>query len=211
MQYITPSLHSSVYWFLRIDNKSTQELMETLAKVPTPPNEAMQAGIKFEDDVFAYCEGGDLIEDDSYSSCVKEVGDIVRGGIWQESLFAPVSIGLDDYMLFGKSDVIKENWIYDIKFSKSYDVGKYNDSIQHLVYMYASGIENFAYLVSNGRDVWREDYHWNNQSEQTLKVQIANLVEFLKSEPDFWNLFVNHWNWKNRKIRKDEHGLSTVK
>ena len=54
---------------------------------------------------------------------------------------------------------MKSGEIYDIKFSKSYDRGKYIDSTQHPTYLeLVSEARGFTYIVSNGNEVWTERY-----------------------------------------------------
>ena len=62
-------------------------------------------------------------------------------------------------VLYGRLDVLKAGGIYDIKFSKGYDRGKYFDSTQHPVYLeLIPEARHFTYLISNGTEVWSETY-----------------------------------------------------
>lgn len=208
MLYITPSLYEAVRWFIAIDDKPYQELLDTLNKVSTPPNEAMLNGIQFEDDICAYCAGKsvqDMAIEEPYAECVKEIGGIVSGTVlWQQPVSKPIIIGSEPYMLFGKTDVIKRDWIYDIKFTSSWEPGKYMQSIQHLVYMYATDIPNFAYLPSDGRSVYREDYHWSESAYTRLHSKCAELISYLKGDPVLWAAYQKNWIFENRKPRKEE-------
>lgn len=62
-------------------------------------------------------------------------------------------------VLYGRLDALKAGTIYDIKFSKSYERGKYFGSTQHPTYLrIIPEATEFVYLVSNGVDVWHEEY-----------------------------------------------------
>ena len=75
--------------------------------------------------------------------------------------------------MYGIADVIRRNTIFDIKRVNYYDIGKYEGSIQHLIYMYATGIPNFEYVISDGQEVYVETYHWESKSLETLKERIV--------------------------------------
>jgi hypothetical protein len=64
-----------------------------------------------------------------------------------------------DVVLYGRLDALKAGTIYDIKFSKGYERGKFYSSTQHPTYMLLiPEAQTFSYLVSNGMDVWTECY-----------------------------------------------------
>ena len=63
-----------------------------------------------------------------------------------------------DVVLYGRLDALKAGTIYDIKFSKGYERGKFYSSTQHPTYMLLiPEAQQFSYLVSNGMDVWTEE------------------------------------------------------
>ena len=157
------------------------EFLDYLNKVETPPTEAMQNGMEFEKLVTDIATGrfvpefstdgtvnkssygnGELMGYDKYprwydAAC--SVAQIVKGGQFQFKARKMVSVNGVDFLLFGKLDVLKAGDIDDIKFSKSYDRGKYFSSTQHPMYMeLVPEACRFNYLVSNGIDVWTETY-----------------------------------------------------
>ena len=195
MTRITPSLYEAWRWYLRLD-KEDQDLLDTLNRVPHEPTEAMTKGILFEQHVAEYEHG--LYEPEpghkpDYQDSVREMADIVKGGVWQQSLSKPYQ-GMDGlYLLTGRADVIKRDWIYDIKFTKKYEIGKYVASIQHLLYMYASNIPNCAYLICDGNNVYREDYHWDDHSRDLLFTRINLMMNFIMDTPIFRTAYLQHW------------------
>jgi hypothetical protein len=198
--YITPTLHSSWVWYNRMDSKTKEDFLKTLNKVRDEPTDAMQAGIDFENAVHAVCEGKQFQhEDTQYFQCVQEVAAIVRGGMWQETVMMDASFAGREFLLYGKTDVIKKDWIYDIKFSQNYEIGKYSDSVQHPIYMACTGIHKFAYLISDGESVWREDYFFQPDTLAKLKAELSDMVGFIMADKDFKEAYLNNWKSTQKK------------
>lgn len=195
---LTPSLHDSFWYFANTEFKTVEEFMQTLRNERGEPSEPMLKGIKFEDDVLAYTQGklDPSTVKPGWASCVKEVGDIVNGGEWQARMSQEIEICGMKFLLYGKADVIKRDWIYDIKFTGNYDIGKYTKKIQRLVYMYLAKMEKFAYLVTTGNDVFREDYFWQREDEALLFAELTEMVEYIMGHRPFREAFLEHWKCK---------------
>lgn len=197
---LTPSLHETFRWYRKIEDKSKQEVLDNLSKKEFKKTPAMIAGIEFEDDVQDYSEGYDDSNDppleEPYAACVREVAALTKGGLWQERAYRDVIIRGKPFLLYGKADVIKRDWIYDIKFTSNYEVGKYTGSIQHLTYMYCTGLEKFAYLISDGRSVWREDYFWDDHCADRLYDELNKLVGFVMADEEFKTAYQQNWKCK---------------
>jgi hypothetical protein len=189
---ITPSLYSSWKYWMDSEEEGRTAILETLCKVEKEKSPAMQMGIDFENNIRKVCEGGTV--DDP---CVNEVAKIVQGGMWQQR----ISRELDGDLVYGIADVIKRNTIYDIKRIYQYELGKYEDSIQHLIYLYAAEIPNFEYLISDGREVYEEAYYWESKSLDLLKSRIADLKDSLLADRELSSAFIENW-----KYRKEETG-----
>ena len=205
---ITPSLYNSFYWCMKLEKPLT-EFVDTLLRKPRESNEAMQAGIDFENAVEKFCETGllpfesvqngyienedvgviethnDISENEKkYNDCVVEVANMVKGGYWQETVSKIVKIPEYDFNinLTGRTDVIGFDVINDIKFVKQYEIGKYQAGIQHLIYMYCADIEKFRYIISDGKAVYVEDYNFNMQQlEAKLFLMVREFLSFLQN------------------------------
>jgi len=198
MYYITPTLHNAVYWFTRLD-KPMDELIDCLNKVKTPPNEAMQKGIQFEEDIMAYQNGRYIGEVSDCSDMIAKVSDIIgENPLWQETVFAPMLTSCGEVMTYGKADAVNKDWVFDIKYSKSYETGKYASSIQHLIYMHATGIEQFAYLIGTPNRFYREDYFLDDAAEDRLQSECDDLMRFIMNTDELRQPFKNNWQWKGR-------------
>lgn len=81
--------------------------------------------------------------------------------------------------------------IYDIKFSRGYERGKFYSSTQHPTYMLLiPEAQQFSYLVSNGMDVWTECYRRDETPD--IRPIISDFFDWL----DAYGLmaeFKEHW------------------
>jgi hypothetical protein len=188
---ITPSLYNSWKFWIDGEGEGKAEILDTLNKVDKPKSEAMLNGIAFENEVLNVCNGGK-----SDDPCVNEIAGIVKGGLWQQK----ISRELDGDLVYGVADVIKRNTIYDIKRVNSYEVGKYEYSIQHLIYLYSMQIPNFAYLISDGNNVYEEAYYWEGKSLDTLRIRITDMKDSILADSEMREAFINNW-----KFRKEEN------
>jgi hypothetical protein len=187
---ITPSLYLSWKYWMNSEDDGRAEILDTLNKAEKEKTAAMQAGIDFENDILKICEGG-FVDD----FCAMEAADIVRGGMWQQR----VSRELNGDLVYGIADVIKRNTIYDIKRVSQYDLGKYEGSIQHLIYMYAAEIPNFEYVISDGREVYVETYHWESKSLDMLRARIADLKDSILADTELSLAFIKNWKYREEE------------
>jgi len=193
---ITPSLHSSWRFYHLLEPKTKQDFLDVLNKKEVEPTPDMLAGSRFEADIEAICKGGaqsDAMSDQAYARCVHEIADYVRGGLWQERVMKDVRLLGMDFLLYGKADVIKRKTIFDIKWTSNYDVGKYLDSVQHPLYLECSGLPEFAYLVSDGKSVWREDYHIDDDTLPALRGELATMIENIMADAEFRSAYLANW------------------
>lgn len=195
---LTPSLYDAYFYYSRFDFKTKEEFVDNLKRVRGDLPEAARKGIEFEDRILAYTKGEIKIEDikPGYDDCVKEIGDIVQGGLWQETASKEIQIGGMTFVLYGRLDVVKRDWIYDIKFTGKYDIGKFREKIQHLVYMYLLDMKKFGYLISDLKDVYREDYFWEADSKSILFGELRDMMSFIMNDREFRELYLEHWKSK---------------
>ena len=199
---ITPSLINSYAYYIQDEWKSPADsradFLRTLSREKFEPNEAMAKGIDFEDKILRMATLNLLPAefDDEQDRIVEEIAKIVKGGIWQESVKKELKIGNQEFLLYGRTDVIKRDTIYDIKFTGSYELGKFLDSSQHLIYLYCSGLPNFSYLISDGKDWWREDYHNHAGVEDEIKSKVSDFLSYLENDKESKEMFINKWGSK---------------
>lgn len=217
---ITPSLLNSYQYYIANNDEfkspadSRADFLKTLSKEKFVPNEAMQKGIIFEDSINDYCKDPLYINVKSnvrstihlnffsdkepcyYWDCVKSIGDIVKGGLWQQTCKKDLHIGNKEFLLYGKMDVVKRDTVYDIKFTSNYELGKFLDSAQHLIYLYCTGLPKFQYLVSDGEDFWIEDYFNDGNVENRIKSMISDFLGYLENDKEAKEMFETKWGAK---------------
>lgn len=200
---ITPSLLSSYAYYIQDEFKSPADsradFLKTLSREKFEPNEAMQKGIDFEDNIRAVVfdgmhDKGQIID---ASHPIEHIANIVVGGLWQQSVKKEIKVGNQEFLLYGRTDVIKRDTVYDIKFTSNYELGKFLDSSQHLIYLYCSGLPNFSYLISDGKDWWREDYVNDGNVENRIKSMISDFLGYLENDKEAKEMFLTKWESKN--------------
>lgn len=180
------------------EDTSKEDFMKVLRREPTPTNEAMQNGIDFENLVTEIVNGGDPSEEmevtqeqnsgeliyskksHQWYGAACNVAERIKGGQLQFVARKPVTIAGYDLLLYGRLDALKAGKIFDIKFSKGYDRGKYVESTQHPMYLeIVPEAESFTYLVSNGQDVWTE--HYRRDETHSIEPVIRDFMQWLNT------------------------------
>ena len=177
---------------------SRADFLRTLSREKFEPNEAMAKGIAFENNVKAVVfdgmhDKGQIID---ASHPVEHIANIVVGGLWQQSVKKEITVGNQEFLLYGRTDVIKRDTIYDIKFTGNYELGKFLNSSQHLIYLYCSGLPKFSYLISDGKDWWKEDYINDRNVENRIKSMISDFLSYLESDKEAKEMFLTKWESK---------------
>ena len=203
---------------------SRADFLKTLNKVRTETTLAQQKGIDFENDVLDACNNNciansskieprfvEIVLDNGialtrhmkertvmyqYIDCVENVANIVNSGLWQQTCKKELKIGNQEFLLYGRTDVIKRDTIYDIKFTSNYELGKFYNSSQHLIYLYCLGLPKFQYLISDGKEYWTEDYHNHEGIEDELKGMISDFMEYLENDKEAKQMFLTKWESK---------------
>ena len=155
------AMEGNPYEDMTTERDPMAEFMQVLRREPTETTPAMQDGIDFEDLVTRIAKGTPRIgdaEEKTYEAACK-AANRVRGGTFQLKVYKDIVVKDMNFLLYGRVDVLKAGEVIDIKFSKSYDRGKYFDSTQHPTYLeLVPEAQKFTYLVSNGSEVWQETY-----------------------------------------------------
>jgi len=165
--YISPSLLNN--WLYALQNDNIDNFIDYLERKPQQTTEAMLKGIEFEDEVY---KGNKPL----YNEYVKE-------GKYQVKVARPYK----DIMILGIIDVLQPNWIYDIKTTSNYEIGKYGKTSQHLVYPYCTGIKNFAYLVNE--ECYKEDYVYQDGQLEKL---VDDFINWLKIS-NYYKTWKKYW------------------
>lgn len=187
------AMKSNPYEDMTTERNPMEELMLTLRREPTPTTEAMQNGIAFEDMVTDIMAGRfDLAA--KWHAAAAEVADYCTGGVLQFKVKQETEVAGIPILLYGRLDCLKAGEVIDIKFSKSYDRGKYITSTQHPTYLeLVPEAHSFTYLVSNGTEVWRETYR--RDETPSIFPTIHMFFDWLQTSGHM-ELYKQHWGAK---------------
>lgn len=174
--YITPTLLNS--WSYCIKNGTLEDFIKVLNKEPFEDTESIIKGKAFE----KYMQ-------ENYKETLN--------GAYQ----VKVSKEYGDYLLYGIIDCLKGGIIYDYKYTQNYDVGKFFNNHQTLmylemvpearkmVYLITNKFEKIEYADNNFKDIksvaydigdiFREEYT-KDLFPETIKTVIHKFEEWLK-------------------------------
>ncbi len=202
---VTPTLIQSWQYWYNYDGDNEEEVktsfLKTLKQEKTPTNEAMQAGINFEKQVIqcSYDKPWTCNEVMACSgnNCILDIAQIIENGMFQVALKKEIKVAETNFLLYGKADVIKEDTIFDIKYTtnaSNYNIGKYSNSVQHLLYMFCAELSKFQYIISDGDSYWLEDYNLSDiQIQSALSEKISSFYYFLQNNQEFLKIFQEKW------------------
>lgn len=159
-----------------------EDFLKVLRREPREATEAMQNGLDFEALCYRLARGihETTNKDDKWYDAGCQIADVIRGGAIQYKAKTTLTVAGTEILLFGVLDVLKAGTIYDIKFSKGYDRGKYFDSTQHPAYFQLiPEAKEFTYLVSNGSAVFTETYR--REDTRSIVPTIADFLSWLDS------------------------------
>ena len=166
------------------------EFLLTLKREPTPVNEHMQKGIDFENLVTSIVHGNGDASNRWYEAAA-DVAEAIHGGILQHRAKKDVDIRGMPVLLYGRFDALKAGVVYDIKYSGSYEAGKYYDSTQPPMYLeIVPEATKFTYLISNGSNVWSETYI--REETPSIMPTIENFFDWLEVH-SLMDLYKEKW------------------
>lgn len=204
---ITPSLYATYLNYVFSENNDDSQLLAVLNREQLPQTPAMKKGIDFENEVYQYFKNGlwsnsidvnhtiNLIKQEIYPNLTDhefECKNQLIGAIQ----YKVSKVLTENIEVHGVIDIITPMKIFDLKRVQSYSLGKYEQSIQHLIYMYATDIQNFEYLISDGSSVYSEYYKFDKISLGQLKHRINTMIDFLLSFEKYRTPFLQKWTLK---------------
>lgn len=123
--YITPTLLNS--WQYNIKNGTLEDFIKVLNKEQFEPTESILKGFEYE-------------------KYMQENYEETKNGSYQ----VKVSKEYGDYLLYGIIDCLKGGIIYDYKYTKNYEVGKFFNNNQTLMYLeMVPEAKKMIYLITN--------------------------------------------------------------
>lgn len=191
--YITPTLLNS--WQYNIKNGTLEDFIKVLNKEEFEPSESILKGFEYE-------------------KYMQENFEETLNGAYQ----VKVSKEYGDYLLYGIVDCLKGGIIYDYKYTKNYEVGKFFNNHQTLMYLeMIPEAKKMVYLITDKfvkemplsaplnyeycgeyeykvGDVYREEYTKDMFSE-TIDSILHKFEQWLK-QYNLFDLYTEKWKCK---------------
>ena len=189
--YITPTLLNS--WQYNIKNGTLEDFIKVLNKEKFEPSESILKGFEYE----KYMQ-------ENYKETL--------GGAYQ----VKVSKEYGDYLLYGIIDCLKGGIIYDYKYTKNYEVGKFFNNHQTLMYLeMVPEAKKMVYLITNKfdkteypdlnfkdvskveyevGDIFREEYT-KDMFPETMNSILHKFEQWLK-QYNLFDLYTEKWKCK---------------
>lgn len=190
--YITPTLLNS--WQYNIKNGTLEDFIKVLNKEEFQPTESILKGFEYE-------------------KYMQENFEETLGGAYQ----VKISKEYGDYLLYGIIDCLKGGIIYDYKYTQNYEVGKFFNNHQTLMYLeMIPEAKKMVYLITNKfekteypdfnfndianieykvGDIFREEYT-KDMFPETMDSILHKFEEWLK-QYDLFELYKEKWKCKS--------------
>lgn len=194
---ITQTLLSSWKYSYILEN-GYEEFLKTLRREPKQQTKAMLEGIRFENVVNAVLDGAPIDPDHEWLNPILDITDELWGASQQVTVFREIEVQGVTFLLHGVLDFLKQGVIYDTKFSKRYEVGKYLDSPQTSMYFaLVPEARLFEYIISDGKYVYREKYPRDLLGDgiEPIETTINNFMSFLDRQ-NLQDEFIKNWEVK---------------
>lgn len=189
--YITPTLLNS--WQYNIKNGTLEDFIKILNKEEFEPTESILKGFEYE-------------------KYMQENYEETKNGSYQ----VKVSKEYGDYLLYGIIDCLKGGIIYDYKYTKNYEVGKFFNNHQTLMYLeMVPEAKKMIYLITNKfdkkeypdinfkdiekieyevGDIFKEEYT-KDLFPETIESVLHKFIEWLKAY-NLYDLYTEKWKCK---------------
>lgn len=190
--YITPTLLNS--WQYNIKNGTLEDFIKVLNKEEFEPTESILKGFEYE-------------------KYMQKNFEETLNGAYQ----VKVSKEHGDYLLYGIVDCLKGGIIYDYKYTQNYEVGKFFNNHQTLMYLeMVPEAKKMVYLITNKfekteypdlnfkdianieykvGEIFREEYT-KDMFPETIDSILHKFEEWLK-QYDLWDTYTEKWKCKS--------------
>lgn len=192
---ISPSLIDSLNYALTCDDDKREAAMDSfmayLRREPRPTTAAQKSGIEFENMVNRYVlSGGQAMPENSIA---RVFGQRLLGASLQVTCTKNIEAGGERYFLKGVLDALRAGIIYDIKYTTSYEYGKFVDSAQHPAYMeLLPDAFKFVYYITDGKYAYAEPYRRGDFAP--IHDHIAQFRRELRGL-GIDDIYIKHWRY----------------
>lgn len=184
---ITASLINSIDWLSKCPPswqlKAYNDLKNMLSGIWSDPTPEIKRGMDFEKKINQLLIFRDNPPGDSSSGFMDDLTsteewflDRIPEGMQQQKVFKKYpEIDGRKYCIYCKTDLYKPGDLKDIKTTQSYKPGKYLETFQHILYMYAAEETSFEYLIATFD---KETQKVTGVEMETCKAPPSDKVEY---------------------------------
>lgn len=186
-----PSLLDSYKWYVQSESEDAeQELIDKINRVPFQSDLA-DKGTWFNELIDLSLIGSEKHDLQYLTGCALDITERLQGAARQ--IYTSTIIEVDGKLIevYGYIDYVKEDRVIDLKTTKTYELGKYKDSLQMHFYPVSlidagNEINFFEFLVTDFENVYSEIYKVDyEQSKVLLADACRELVRFLELKKMF--------------------------
>lgn len=203
MYHIYPTLLDAFSWYKRSESETAlQEFLDKVNRVKTPATDPMLRGIAFNNKIDWAIKNPDLEIDnidgtektvpihdtDCPVEIIQEFRDLFSKSAVQVFVESKIETRYGPVRIYGYIDALQGSTIGEFKTTGKYEFPKYLHNWQHPCYLQClkgQGIRRFVYLITDFKEVYREDYHWTQEGEDRLVGICNELIEFLEAKREF--------------------------
>lgn len=166
-----------------------------------------------------YCDAGNMWEDivcnkqlETTDKLTTYIKDKIKNDDYQVVVKKNIVVNNINLLLYGKCDCVGYDIIRDIKTTSSdYEIGKYQNSMQHKIYLYClDSIKQFEYLITKIKiktesdklisvepiDNFAEFYTWQDSYESDIFNCIKDFFDFLELDKEIKEIYETKWKCK---------------
>lgn len=181
------------------EDEARESFLKTLRREPVEQTEAMRNGVEFENAVYATEKGLFDPRGHRWEKGIRTIASLLNGAPVQIRAQRELTVHKMDFLVYGVLDALKAGTIYDVKFSnKSFGsadlAGKYLSCSQHPAYFYiVPEAERFQYLVSDGEDVYIEQY--SRKDSPFIGDIVSNFIDSITAD-GLLGIYKEYWGAK---------------
>jgi hypothetical protein len=118
---------------------------------------------------------------------LKEMDSLIGSGVRNGFTEGTLDTRYGQVRLYGYYDAIAQDRVIDIKYTKNYDVGKFFNSHQRLVYPHCLNgqgvlVNSFDFICTDNSQAYVETYVWNPERDlPILRASVEEFIEFIEA------------------------------
>lgn len=185
-----PTLLDAYKWYASNESEDAeQELIDKINRVPFL-SDAADKGTWFNELIDIALKGKQRFKEQYLSGVALEICEFLDGSVSQMLVSTVFDVDGVCVEVYGYLDYLKQDIVIDLKTTKSYDLGKYKNSMQRHFYPVAlidSGneISRFVFAATDFQNLYLEPFPVNyEESKKEVIETCRQLIQFINAKAD---------------------------